>query len=94
MSLVDQMKEAMVSSKSLIIKLGIAKFAQNSLFAVLYYVAYVKGVPANVCEDTWFALYLQILCCGPLLASAVIAYVVACACEAFWTFTVMFGVVR
>ena len=62
MSLVAEMKEALVSSKSLVIKLGIAKFLQNSLFAVLYAPVYFKPLPADVCAGTWFAIGLQARC--------------------------------
>ena len=59
-SLPDEMKDALISSKSLVIKLGIAKFLQNTFFAVLYAPVYFKPMPDDICAGTWFAIGLQV----------------------------------
>ena len=38
---------SLVTSKATVVKLGIAKFVQNTLFAVLYSVVYYKPLPAD-----------------------------------------------
>ena len=80
----------MVASKSLIIKLGIAKFVQNTCFFACYYSVYVKPMPAEVCEGTWWALGAQALNDGPLLGIAVVGYLVGVYIDSFLLFTIFF----
>ena len=93
MGLLDDCQTSMVASKALIIKLGIAKFIQNSFFFALYYSVYVKPMPDEACADTWWALGAQSLDCGPLLAFGVTGYLIGAYLDNFILFAIFFFLV-
>lgn len=94
MGLLDECTESMIANKSIIIKLGIAKFVQNTFFFALYYSIYVKPAPIDACADTWWALGAQSLDCGPLLAVGVIGYLIGAYYDNFTLFAIFFFLVH